>query len=209
MSDASPSSRNTHTAFFDSRLSARWAADSYGPKEQKNIDRLLRATGPLTGLRLLEPGCGTGRLTDVLAENVGPTGCIIAMDISPQMVAAARQRLSCYDNVKIYLGAAEARARSLGYFDQIICHQVFPHFLDRAHALKSLSDTLNPYGLIVISHFHSVANVTDIRGRAGQAVSGKMLPGKDKMQDLCKECGLEIENWWNDQEMYLLSARLI
>lgn len=198
MSDASPFSRSVKTTFLDTQTSARWATDDYGPEEQKNIQRLLDAAGPLDGLRLLEPGCGTGRLTRVLAENVGPTGCIIAMDVSPQMVAAARQRLSGYGNVKIYRGAAEARVRSLGYFDQIICHQVFPHFIDQDHALKNFSETLNPYGLIIISHF-----------KAAGAVARQFLPGKEKMQKLCENCGLKIEKCCNDKEMYLLSARLI
>lgn len=199
MSDVFPSSHWRTPPFLDTEVSTQWPSDGYGPKERKKIDRLLHATGSLTGLRILEPGCGAGMLTEVIAKKVGPTGCVIAMDVSPQMVAAARQRLSGCGNVKIYLGAAEARAKSLGYFDQIICHQVFANFIDPEKALKSLAETLNPYGLIVISQFTALAKINAFSYKAG----------KDKMQTLCKDCGLKVENCWDDEEMCLLSARLI
>ena len=61
-------------------------------------------------------------------QEVGPHGRVVAMDISPRMVAAARQRLFRFANVDICLGSVERMAEQLGVFDQIICHQVFTHF---------------------------------------------------------------------------------
>ena len=118
--------------FFDAQVQADWAAQDYGGDEVKKLDRLFAITGCLTGLRLLEPGCGTGRLTEVLAEKVGPRGQVVAMDISPRMVAAARQRLIGFTNVDLRLGSVEEMADQQGIFDQVICHQVFPHFVDQA-----------------------------------------------------------------------------
>jgi SAM-dependent methyltransferase len=118
------------TVFFDAQVHADWAAETYGPNEFEKLERLFAVTGPLSGSRLLEPGCGTGRLTEVLAERVGPHGRVVAMDISPGMVAAARKRLLRFANVDLHLGPLETMANRLGVFDQVICHQVFPHFFD-------------------------------------------------------------------------------
>jgi ubiquinone/menaquinone biosynthesis C-methylase UbiE len=38
-------------------------------------------TGPLVGMRLLEPGCGTGRLTELLAIEAGMLAYVVAVDI--------------------------------------------------------------------------------------------------------------------------------
>jgi hypothetical protein len=45
--------------------------------------RLLTDAQTRKGLRLLQPGCGPGRLTAVLAGAVGPSGRLEAREISP------------------------------------------------------------------------------------------------------------------------------
>src|SRR5690349_993287 len=55
---------------------------------QEVLDRLELA-GDET---VLDAGCGTGALTELLADRV-PRGKVIAVDASPQMVAFASERL--------------------------------------------------------------------------------------------------------------------
>lgn len=206
---SSSSSYAAKAAFFDSQVEADWAAKMYGPEEQKKIKRLFSVTGSLRGLRILEPGCGTGRLTAVLARKVGARGSVTAMDISPKMIAAAKSRLATHKNVKVLLGAIEEKLPSLGGFDQVICHQVFPHFADYRYALKMLTQALVPNGLVVISHFIPLDKINDVHRKAGTAVADDMMPEEYAMRDLLQECGLGIEKWWDDAEGYLLSARRI
>jgi ubiquinone/menaquinone biosynthesis C-methylase UbiE len=194
--------------FFDAQVQADWATQDYGGDEVKKLDRLFGVTGCLTGLRLLEPGCGTGRLTEVLAEKVGPHGQVVAMDISPRMVAAARQRLIGFTNVDLRLGSVEEMADQQGIFDQVICHQVFPHFVDRAAALKILVRMLKPAGRLVISHFIPLAEINDVHRKAGTAVANDMMPPAEIMQHWCGQCRLTIEQWQDDDHGYLLSALL-
>ena len=53
------------------------------------LDRL-----PLAGdERVLDAGCGSGRVTELLAGRL-PRGRVVALDGSPAMVEAARQRLA-------------------------------------------------------------------------------------------------------------------
>jgi len=193
--------------FFDAQVQAEWAAKAYQTEEMEKLERIFEITGSLSGLRLLEPGCGTGRLTEVLAERVGPSGRVVAMDISPQMVAAATRRLDGFDNVELYQGSIEAMVDRLGTFDHVICHQVFPHFTDRKAALETLARMLEPGGLLVISHFISIAEINDVHRNAGTAVADDLMPPAETMRRWCAKYRLCIDTWQDDDDGYLLCAK--
>ena len=57
---------------------ARWAPD------------LVEAAGVQPGGRALDVACGTGVVTRILAERVGPAGTVVGLDINPGMLAVAR-----------------------------------------------------------------------------------------------------------------------
>lgn len=202
-----PESYTAKAAFFDDQVGAEWAAAPYRAAEVTKLARLFRLTGPLTGQRVLEPGCGTGRLTELLAEKIGPHGEVVAMDISPRMVAAARRRLLGAANVDLRLGAVESAADPLGRFDLVLCHQVFPHFADRAAALRTLARILKLDGRLVISHFIPFAEINDVHRKAGTAVADDLMPPVETMRNWCRQCRLAIETWQSDDEGYLLAAR--
>jgi trans-aconitate 2-methyltransferase len=63
---------------------------------QEVLERL-----PLQGDEtVLDAGCGSGRVTELLAERL-PRGRVIAVDASPSMVAAARVRLGEHADVRV------------------------------------------------------------------------------------------------------------
>lgn len=196
-------------AFFDSQVHAEWAARPYGPEEHQKLRQLFAVTGSLAGLCLLEPGCGTGRLTEVLAAKVGPEGCVVATDISPRMVAEARQRLAGCGNVEILHGPVEEKTGYAGYFDLVICHQVFPHFADPARVLATLAGMLKPGGRLVVSHFISSAEINAVHEKAGTAVARDTMPSPECLQSWCGHCGLAIITWRDNEEGYLLCARRV
>lgn len=49
------------------------------------------ATGLSTGDAAIDVACGTGKLSEALAERVGPFGRVVGVDLAPAMVAAARR----------------------------------------------------------------------------------------------------------------------
>ncbi|WP_319524007.1 class I SAM-dependent methyltransferase [uncultured Desulfosarcina sp.] len=207
MNDQKEKAYQAKATFFDAQVQAEWAAKAYGAGEMEKLERIFEITGPLAGLRLLEPGCGTGRLTEVLAQRVGPLGRVVAMDISPQMVAAAHRRLDGCDNVELYQGSIEALADRLGTFDHVICHQVFPHFADHKAAFGMLARMLEPGGLLVISHFISIAEINDVHRNAGTAVAADLMPPAETMRRWCAEHRLCIDTWQDDDDGYLLCAK--
>ena len=72
---------------------------------------------------ILEIGSGTGYLTELLAKNF-PQANILAVDICPQMVEAARTKLSCYPGVTCLVEDGE-NLRINRSFDLIVSSAVF------------------------------------------------------------------------------------
>ncbi len=77
----------------------RWSDDRWEqvwPKREQLTDavsdRLLRALDVQSGERVLDIGCGGGRLSLRLAEQAGPSGSVVGADISPSMVRLASRR---------------------------------------------------------------------------------------------------------------------
>jgi ubiquinone/menaquinone biosynthesis C-methylase UbiE len=193
-------------AYFNANVEAPWAAAEYGAEEIPKLDRFFEHIGPLRGLKVLEPGCGTGRLTEILSDHVGPTGVVVALDISPMMVKAARERTATRKNVEIHLGAVEDFTMEEKEYDLIVCHQVFPHFEDKKKVLTSLSKALKPEGRLVVIHFISIDEINNRHRKAGTAVEMDMMPEQDEMKYLFNDTGLDIEFILNDQLGYFLSA---
>jgi ubiquinone/menaquinone biosynthesis C-methylase UbiE len=193
-------------AFFDSQIDAPWASEEYGPREYAKLNRLRAELGSLSGGRVLEPGCGSGRLTEVLSDWVGPAGRVEALDISPKMVARARQRLAGRDNVNVAHIALEDLVFTPSSFDVVLHHQVFPHYHDPARALRITARALRPGGSVVVIHFIPMAEINDTHRKAGTAVENDMIPPPDQMHRLFAEAGLMVNFIKNDELGFFLSG---
>jgi trans-aconitate 2-methyltransferase len=77
-------------------MSTPWDASTYdatsAPQQEWATEVLARLEGLAPDATVLDVGCGTGRVTEVLAELV-PEGRVLAIDASADMVALARERL--------------------------------------------------------------------------------------------------------------------
>ncbi|NJB66594.1 demethylmenaquinone methyltransferase/2-methoxy-6-polyprenyl-1,4-benzoquinol methylase [Desulfobaculum xiamenense] len=195
-------------AFFDVQADARWAAAEYGPHEEPRLARLFDETGDLAGCGVLEPGCGTGRLTRLLAQRVGHEGFVLGMDVSPIMVERAHERLAGCANAEVRLGAIEDIPLTPQSFDLVLCHQVFPHIEDKATALARMAEALRPGQRLIINHFINSATINDHHRKAGTAVKHDTMPTPDVMRTLLDAAGFRIETVVDDELGYMLSARL-
>jgi trans-aconitate 2-methyltransferase len=94
---------------------------------------------------VLDAGCGTGRVTTVLAERV-PRGRVIAVDASDAMVAKARETLG--DRAEVFqadLSALELDER----VDAIFSNAVFHWIPDHQRLFERLHGCLRPGGQLV------------------------------------------------------------
>jgi len=121
------------------------AGYAYGPWLDA-LERLARRHG-LTGRRVLDVGCGTGKsFLPLLERGFEVTAC----DISPEMVAVARQKAAGRAEVHV---ADMRRLPVLGEFHLITClDDAVNHLLGRdevADAFEGLRENLAPGGLLV------------------------------------------------------------
>ena len=119
--------------YFD-ELACEGEMAEFDYDERTRLDGFLRLWRITEGDRVFEPGCGSGRLTEVLAAVTGPAGYVLAMDISTEMVARARNRVFA-DHVEVRQGSVLDTPADDGSFDKVLCLNVFPHFGDRGAVL--------------------------------------------------------------------------
>lgn len=194
-------------AFFDSQADASWADAPYGREEAPKLERLARHCGSLAGRTVLEPGCGTGRLTQWLANAVGPNGFVHACDISRLMVHRALARTRGLAQVRVSHAAMENLDLGNDSVDLVVCHQVFPHFGDKPGALAYMAKVLRPGGIMLIVHFECRRFINDVHRKAGTVVADDMLPGRGLIEDMLHAVGLGVRYYSDDQKLgYLLKA---
>lgn len=105
--------------------------------------------GDLRGRRVLDVGCGTGRLAAALTERAGSK--VWGIDRSEEMVMVARATLPA--GVGVRRGAAEHLPFRDGWFDRVTMSLVL-HLLDRPRALTEARRVVSSDGRIAISTFH-------------------------------------------------------
>lgn len=109
------------------------------------LDRL-----PLDGdERVLDAGCGTGRVTEQLAGRL-PRGHVIALDGSPAMIEAARHRLGAFGDRIQYVVADLGRPLPIDEpVDAIVSTATFHWVADHDALFANLAAVIGPGGRLV------------------------------------------------------------
>lgn len=116
--------------------------------------RLFEAANIAAGQRVLDVGTGRGDTALLAAERTGPTGFVLATDMSADAMLGLTQRLSELPRIlpiKVASVAAESLALDPGSFDVAIARNSVMYFSDPARALGNIRAALRPGGRIVAS----------------------------------------------------------
>jgi len=113
---------------------------------------LLSSCGLAPGMRVLDAGCGTGEVTMMCADLVGPGGAVLGVDRAPEALDKARDRAELR-------GAAQARFHEadLGSltaaepWDAVVGRMVLMHQPDPVAALSGLATLARPGGTIAFA----------------------------------------------------------
>ena len=178
---------------FD-RLAADTRWQTLTPKEHRQVGAFVHRWQIQPGDRVLEPGCGSGRLTVVLAALTGPAGRVVAFDVSPGFIRLAARR-----NLPPHVILRRARVETLplapGSFDHVVCFNVFPHLTPQGGAARRLATALRPGGVFWIAHTCSRAFVNTVHRDGPTALHDHLLPAPRKLARLLREAGRdEVES---------------
>jgi trans-aconitate 2-methyltransferase len=102
---------------------------------------------------VLDAGCGTGRVTEMLLDRV-PEGRVVALDAAPSMVAEAQSRLAKYgDRVMVVhadlLDLGPGTLQGWGPVDGVLSTATFHWVLDHDRLFANLAGVLKPGGQLV------------------------------------------------------------
>ena len=176
--------QQTATRAFFTRRAATWEERFMGdgPRYAAAVDRMeLRP-----GHRVLDLGCGTGRALPALRAQVGDTGLVLGIDLTPAMLTAALREGRDKDG---YLLLADACRLPLptATLDAIFSAGLVNHVSDPATALREWARVTAPDGTLLLFH---------PSGRAERAARhGRPLDPDDPLAETNLRPALRTAGW--------------
>jgi len=129
-----------------------WDAQTYDriADPQARWGRVVLDRLPLTGdERVLDAGCGTGRVTELLAARL-PRGHVVALDASASMIQTARERLAPFGDRIEYVTADLGRDLPIAEpVDAILSTATFHWLTDHDMLFTNLAAVLRSGGWLV------------------------------------------------------------
>lgn len=140
-------------------------------RDRMRAQILLRLPADMTGLRVLDAGCGAGQMTAELAARGAD---VVAVDISPALVDIARARLPHHLQHRVRFHSGDMLEAGLGPVDHVVAMDSLIYYTqpDLARALAGLADRTR--GKVVFT----VAPRTPLLMAMWQA--GKLFPRADR-----------------------------
>ncbi len=150
---------------MDARLQRRvqrygWdlAATEYEALWQRQLapaqEALLGAAAMALGERVIDIACGTGLVSLAAARAVGSQGLVLGVDLSEQMVAAARRRAAAMATAQAQFTRMDGEALDTvpnGSFDVALCALGLMYMPSPECALREMARVLRPGGRVALA----------------------------------------------------------
>ncbi len=187
--------RNRVEAYFDRTATKTWErltsdAPVSGIRQtvREGRDRmreimLSRLPEDMVGMRVLDAGCGTGAMTEILAARGAE---VVAIDISPQLVEIARKRLPEALQPFVTFTSGDMLNPELGRFDHVMAmdSMIYYEAPDLGRAIATLAARVN--GSVIFT----VAPRTPFL--MAFWTLGRMFPRADRSPTMIPHAPLEI-----------------
>ena len=140
---------------WGNKESADWWSAGQAVRQQlygAATETMLDLAGVQAGIRILDVAAGTGESTLMAASRVGPTGHVVAADVSTSMlsVAAEAARKAGFTNVKTRVMNAENLELDTDSFDAVVCRIALMLFPNPAKALSEMRRVVKPGGKVAV-----------------------------------------------------------
>jgi ubiquinone/menaquinone biosynthesis C-methylase UbiE len=153
-----------------------WLVERDNPLFKVNSARAILPHLDLqVGMKVLDLGCGPGRLTIPIARQVGPEGRVTAFDLQEQMLQRVREKAGRekLDNIEFMQGAIGEGKLGKGEYDRVLLVTVLGEIPDQPAALQEIFTCLKPGGICSITeviadpHFQALGKVRKVVRAAG------------------------------------------
>jgi SAM-dependent methyltransferase len=126
-------------------------------EREEECSTMLKQLGIKPGQTICDMGCGNGFYTLKLAELVGETGQVLAVDIQPEMLRLLdeQNKEARRTNIKPILGTIVDPKLPDGRVDLILCVDVYHEFSHPQQMLAAMRKALAPDGRLVLVEFRA------------------------------------------------------
>lgn len=131
------SAPETYERYFVPAIGAPLAAD------------LLQSAHLRPGERVIDLACGTGIVARLAAQQVGPSGSVTGVDMSPGMLTVARSVVKAGVPIEWHESRAEHTGLPNAHYHAVLCQLGLMFFADKPAALHEIRRMLVPGGRLV------------------------------------------------------------
>jgi ubiquinone biosynthesis O-methyltransferase len=175
---------------------ARWRASELGSiTERLERQLILELVGDVEGCRVLDVGCGDGKLAVELTKR---GAIVVGIDASPEMIDAAKGRPKPRNaDISFQVARAEQLPFPAGQFDVVTAITILCFVEDAAPVFQEIARVLRPGGRLVIGELGKWS--TWAAGRRIRAWLGSRLWRRgrfktaDELRHLAERAGLVVE----------------
>ncbi|MEU5482640.1 class I SAM-dependent methyltransferase [Streptomyces mirabilis] len=191
---------HTHVQEFFTARAADW--DARFPDDGPAYAAAVGELGLREGDRVLDAGCGTGRALPPLRAAVGPSGVVVAADLTPAMLAAA-VRAGRHRDGQLLLADVTALPLRTGSLDAVLGAGLIAHLPNPAENLRELARVVRPGGTLAL--FHPIGRAA-LAARQGRRITPDDLRAEANLRPLLAASGWDMTTYVDEDARFLALA---
>lgn len=158
-----------------------WMVEMDNPFTKTNrASVIIGLLGLQPGMKVLDAGCGPGRLAIPAAQAIGLQGELTALDLQAEMLARVQEkaRTAGLSNIRLMQSGLGEGKFEKAYYDRVLLVTVLGEIPEQAAAVKEIYEALKPGGILSVTevifdpHFQSRQSVMRVAGKAGFREAG-------------------------------------
>ncbi|MDQ0989376.1 ubiquinone/menaquinone biosynthesis C-methylase UbiE [Streptomyces sp. V3I7] len=194
------SDNHTHVQEFFGARAADW--DSRFPDDGPAYAAAIADMGLRPGDRVLDAGCGTGRALPPLRAAVGPSGTVVGVDLTPEMLQAAVNAGRDRDGQLLLGDVATLPVRSES-LDAVFGAGLVSHLHDPAENLRELARVVRAGGTLAL--FHPIGRAA-LAARHGRQLTPDDLRAEANLRPLLAGSGWRMTSYVDEDDRFLVLA---
>ena len=196
--------QDKHQVFFDS-LAEEWDLN-FTAEDLERLSHIVEQLGVEKGMDVLDLGCGTGILFDMLRRKVTESGSVTGVDFSYEMAQQAHRNFP-FANVNVIDADAVSLPFDDSTFDMAVAFAAFPHFSDQQRAIDEIHRVLKDGRKFYIIHLISSKELAEVHHRLGGIVEHDEIPPESSLRDMLNSSKFTDISIEDHPGLYLAIAR--
>jgi SAM-dependent methyltransferase len=149
---------------------------------------VVNSIGLKPGMSVADIGAGSGFFSRLMAERVGPTGTVYAVEISPCLIGYINKadKAASIQNVRTVLGTVRSPKLAPRSMDVIFVAESYHHFEYPKEMLQQIKSALKPDGIFAL------VDLERVEGVSPPYVLDMVRAGKGTFTDEIRNAGFEL-----------------